>query len=185
MNANANKSIEYPLPDDAPTTASIDLLRQRLAASRAVNRALQTEQRRNEMILSQLNTLVGSVETNSQTPKFSFLRDNPAVQAFSSQSQQPLTTNTNFTISQLPAMKSVLAELREQLNSLRNLPTSRNTAKDELREERRGYIEQRTQEHIQRNGHTTSEESGAIGGSTIDHAEVEALEKVAASFNQT
>lgn len=136
------------------------------------------------MMLAQLRGLTGSVVETSQIPNFSFLNKSQAMQAFGSQSQ-PLTTNTNFTLSQLPAMKSVLSELRGQLANLRDVPPNMDTAKGELREERRQYIEQRTQDHLQRHGQTMIGDAAMVGEKTIDPAEIEALEKITETLNQT
>lgn len=57
-----------------------------------------------------------------------------------------------------------------------------NTAKDEVREERRGYIEQRIQSHLQRNGEDTHGDSSMVPGVRVDPEEVSALERVAATF---
>ena len=56
------------------------------------------------------------------------------------------------------------------------------TARDELREERRQYIEQRTQVYVGRHGDTTGS-SALLQGINTSQAEVEALEKAAAIFD--
>lgn len=136
------------------------------------------------MILAQLKGMMGSVVEASSTPNFSFLASSSVVQAFGNQSQQPLTTNTTFTLSQLPALKSVLAELRGQLATLQNAPLTSLTAKDELREERREYIEQRTRSQLEKNGPAGVHDVGEIGGRSMDPTEIEALEKVAGMMNR-
>ena len=98
--------------------------------------------------------------------------------------QQTLTTNTNFALSQLPALRGLLSELRPKLAALREAKgiLQADTAKDELRGERREYIEQRTRSHLERNGQTAGEDSAMVSGKRVDPEEVQALEKVASIF---
>ncbi len=57
-----------------------------------------------------------------------------------------------------------------------------NSAKDENRQERREYIEQRTRTHIERNGGAIAENAVALPGKPFDVEEIQALEKVAHIF---
>ncbi len=59
------------------------------------------------------------------------------------------------------------------------------SAKDELKEERRGYIEQRTRSHLQRNGEDLQEPMAAVSGKRVDPEAVQALERVASIFEPT
>jgi kinetochore protein Mis12/MTW1 len=148
-----------------------------------VNRALQREQRRNEAILAQLRAVTESRSDTNHDPSLSFLFNSQAAQAFANQSQQPLTATTTFTMSQVPALKAVLTELRSKLLALRTSSIAIDTAKDERREERREYIEQRTKSHLERSGQTITDHVGAVGAQHIDPGEIEALEKVAETFH--
>ncbi|KAK5047734.1 hypothetical protein LTR84_006399 [Exophiala bonariae] len=179
LSVPADLGISYPPPENGPTAESVQLLRQQLAASRAVSRALLEEQTRNEAILGQLRGIVGS--TPGASNSLSFLTTAaPLV-------QQTLTTNTNFVLSQLPAIRNLLNELRPKLAALREAKglLQADTAKEELRAERRQYIEQRTRMHLERNGQTLGEESAMVSGKRVDPEEVQALEKVASIFEPT
>ena len=92
---------------------------------------------------------------------------------------RPLTTNTNFVLSQLPTLKAILADLRPKLARLRNARQGLDSAKDERREERREYIEQRTRLHLERNGDAVMENAVTLDGRKVDRDEIEALEKAA------
>ena len=96
--------------------------------------------------------------------------------------QQPLTTNTTFTLSQLPALRALLADLRPKLASLQSADYGLKTARDERRQERRDYIEQRARMHLERNGRAHADKALSVNGRKIDPEEVEALEKVATIF---
>jgi len=174
------EGITHPPPENVPSPDDIQQLRRKLAASRHVSRALTSECNRNEAILSQLRNMLNPNSKDESQPNLSFLTSSLAQQPFSG--QQPLTTNTKFALSQLPALKSTLVDLKAKLAALKDVQLSMDSAKDELKEERRQYIEQRTKAHLERNGQAAAE-SGPFSGKQTDVAEVEALEKAASIFN--
>lgn len=158
-------------------------MREKLAAERNASRALLKEYNRNQAILQQLQSLLGSTEAVPNNLSFltNGVSGQSAVGSHNTHSQ-PLTTNTTFALSQLPALKSLLAELRPKLAVSKGAYASAESAKDEMREERRGYIEQRTRSHLERNGENLQEDSAAISGRRVDPEEIQALEKVASIF---
>ncbi|EXJ61762.1 hypothetical protein A1O7_02192 [Cladophialophora yegresii CBS 114405] len=167
------ENLSYPPPQNAPTVDSVQVMRGKLAAGRNASRALLKEYNRNQAIIQQLRSLLGQTQA---TP------DNLSFLANSTQARS-LTTNTNFAISQLPALQTLLKELRPKLAALKHASVNVDSAKDELKEERRGYIEQRTQSHLRRNGEDVQEQSAAVSGKRVESEEVQALEKVAAIFD--
>ncbi|KIW70068.1 hypothetical protein, variant [Phialophora macrospora] len=167
------ENLSYPPPQNAPTVESVQLLRTKLAAGRNASRALLKEYNRNQAIIQQLRSLLGQTQTTPDN--LSFLTNGAQAQS--------LTTNTHFAVSQLPALKALLAELRPKLAALKHTSINVDSAKDELKEERRGYIEQRTRSHLHRNGEDLQEESAAVSGKRVESEEVQALEKVAAIFD--
>ena len=115
-------------------------------------------------------------------PNLSFLLPDPAAKRLNvgddmGPSHTPLTTNTRFVLSQLPALRAMLAELRPKLATL---PTSADRMDwDSKREERRRYIESRTRMHLERTGEIgMGDGSGVVKGRKIDGEEVQALESV-------
>lgn len=115
-------------------------------------------------------------------PNFSFLSSTPAAKQLNVgngtvASHTPLTTNTTFILSQLPALRSMLAHLRTKLAAL---PASTNEMdRDSKREERRRYIESRTRIHLERTGElSTRNPNGFVKGRKIDSQEAQALEGV-------
>ncbi|EXJ95076.1 hypothetical protein A1O1_00194 [Capronia coronata CBS 617.96] len=173
------QNISWPPSENAPTAESIQLLRRKLAASRAVSRSLLEEHAHNEALLQQLRAIVGQGKGHSTNEDLSFLRNTPNSDA------QTLTTNTNFAVSQLPALRALLADLRPKLRTLQdsNAGLAVDTAKDEVREERRGYIEQRTRSLLERNGENVAENATVVPGKRVDPEEVQAMEKVASLFD--
>ena len=84
-------------------------------------------------------------------------------------------------MSQLPALRAALAELRPRLATLQ--ASKPESAKDEQRQERREYIEQRTKAQLEKIGYTRPEDADAIRGRRTEKEEVEALEKAANLLN--
>jgi kinetochore protein Mis12/MTW1 len=137
--------------------------------------------------LNQLREITGKAQTGAND--LSFLTNSAAAETLkvtANPDQRSLTTNTNFVVSQLPALRGLLAELRPRLAALKDsrMGVDMDCAKDELREERRGYIEQRTRSHLERNGLNLGENSTLVSGKRVDPEEVQALEKVASIFGQ-
>ena len=188
------QGLTYPPTENTPSTESIELLRRKLAESRKVQRVLRKEHARNELLKQQLDAILSASISNSLAnassssflPDLSFLTKSHSAHALglsaSSADQQPLTTNTKFAMSQLPALRAALADLRPRLATLQ--ATKQETAKDEQRQERRDYIEQRTKVQLDKIGHTRMEDADAMSGRKIDKDEVEALERAADLFDR-
>jgi kinetochore protein Mis12/MTW1 len=90
----------------------------------------------------------------------------------------PLTTNTAFILSQLPALQSTLTQLRPKLAALPGSlkPMETKTKRDERKE----YIESRIRLHLERAGQLAISDDGAVvAGRRIDISEAHALENVA------
>lgn len=174
------EGITYPLPQDAPSPENIELLRRKVTASRNVARLLNTEHNRNEVVLTQLRAMLNPKSEDESLPNVSFLASSPSQRPFSG--QQPLMTNTKFALSQIPALKATLADLKTKLAILQDVELTSDSVKDERREQRREYIEQRTRLHIEKNNQSSSS-TAILSGKQTDSAEVEALEKAANRFN--
>ena len=177
-----HENFSMPDSENVPTAEFIQLLRRKLAASRTLSRSLMQEQARNEAILHQLRALSQA----SAPGNVAFLTESEGAKTLNvSTHGQALTTNTTFAMSQLPALKSMLFELRPRLAALKNASIGIETAKGELRQERRDYIEQRTRSHLQRNGGVNPDDAAALPGRSPDVDELQALERVAQIFNPT
>ncbi len=165
---------------NAPTAESVQLMRRKLAASRTLSKALKQEQNRNEAILQQLRTITASDGDKS----FIFLTQNKAASRLGvNPGSHGLTTNTTFAMSQLPALKALLAELRPRLASLKDVNVGVESAKHEMMQERRDYIEQRTRSLLQKNGGAMADNTSDLAAKPLDPDELRALEKVAQIFN--
>ena len=165
----------------------MQLLRRKAAASQHLTTSLLAESFQNEVMIAQLKALASprsqrelAATQAEKQPNLSFLNSSPSSQAFNISTeqpiQQPLITNTTFTLSQLPALRALVAELRPKLASLQSAEFGFNSARDERRQERRDYIEQRTRMHLDRNRRAYGDNTVSVNGRKVETEEVEALE---------
>ena len=167
---------------ETPTPDMINLQRRKLAASRLLAKQLQQERTRNEFLLGQLRALSDARADGN----LAFLTQAAGARSLGvSAEQQNITTNTTFTMSQLPALKALLTELRPRLASLKTLSSTVDSAKGEVRQERRNYIEERTRAHIERSGGVDADEAAALPGQPLHSEDIQAMEKVAQIFHPT
>lgn len=189
----AKQNLTLPTSDNVPTAESVQLLRRKAAASQNVTASLLAESLQNEALLAQLKALISPRSQNElavaqadRQPNLSFLNSSPSsrtiIVSTEQPTQRPLTTNTTFTLAQLPALRALLADLRPKLASLRSAEHCLNSARDERRQERQDYIEQRTRMHLERNQTAHSQNAMSVNGRKVDAEDVEALEKVASMF---
>ena len=131
-----------------------------------------------------------TIETATQLPNLSFLLTDPTAKRLNvgsenaAASHTPLTTNTTFILSQLPALKALLEQLRPKLTTLSK--SAENIEIDQKRAERLEYIDSRTKLHLERNGElggSAGEGHGVIKGRRVDGEEVKALESVVGMFD--
>ncbi|KAI9721825.1 MAG: hypothetical protein M1812_002161 [Candelaria pacifica] len=153
---------------DAPTPESISLQRRKLQETQKLHAVLLGETSRNAALIAQLKSLLSSTKqsptreakvedaesavtstTEQGNHCFAFLTENAAAKELGvgSRGQRPLTTNVNFALSQLPAMRSLLATLKPKLASL---PAAATCNLETPQEERRHYIESQTRRHLER-----------------------------------
>lgn len=142
-------------------------------------------------MIAQMQKLINGDHTASGQPPghdLSFLSTAPSAKALgvspAHPDNRPLTTNTSFALSQLPALQALLLELRQKSVGLQDIIRSSRTARIERGDERREYIEQRTEIHLQRNPTRVAGEQGSVPGKRVEPEEVEALEKVAEIFDK-
>ncbi|PIG84740.1 Mis12 domain protein [Aspergillus arachidicola] len=198
-----------PSPD-APTPDTIVALRKKLQETKKLNRALKQETARNDAVISQLRSILSTVkgadgatsakqEGDSETPALpmnkdldlSFLTESPAAKQLrvgaavgSNTKHTPLTTNTTFILSQLPALQALLKQLRPKLATL---PKSADaTEADSKRDQRKEYIESRIRLHLERTGQLGlgSDGNPVVAGRKIDISEAQALEAVTGMLTQ-
>lgn len=122
--------------------------------------------------LRDLSSKTDRVSLDTQLGALSFLAHNksasqlgfPSTSGTSTENRaSPLTTNVAFALSQLPALRSLLAQLRPQLHTLNGIADIPAT-EDDLAKERRHYVETQSRRAMERQGLAIgSQTSDAIG----------------------
>lgn len=101
----------------------------------------------------------------------------------------PLSTNTSFTLSQLPSLRALLAELRPKIATLP--ATDAGASQSRFTKERSEYVEAQTLRILEHEGVDLNElgeqhdgvTGSSIGGRRIGREEVEALERIVGALN--
>ncbi|EMT70668.1 Kinetochore-associated protein MTW1 [Fusarium odoratissimum] len=189
---------------DRPTTESVTALRRRLHASQRLHTALESERARNDTLLGKLRSVLGVVPGNvkaeegqAQAPDgsaFGFLRDKTSLQAAGA--DKPIATTTEFTLSQLQALRALSTSLRTLLPDLG--PTDADTSMEDAssssrtwRRERVEYVEGASRKYLETARGLELGDQGEVRdgewqgeGRKITRSDVEGLEQVAAMLGQ-
>ncbi|KAL8816427.1 MAG: hypothetical protein Q9223_004567, partial [Gallowayella weberi] len=127
------EGLTLPLPTTSPTPETILALRRKVHETRKLNLALRNTHANNAATISQLRTFLSSAtlpssDTSSTDPSTSlgFLTSHPPAttlglsltQPQTESTKGPLSTQTQFFISQLPALRQALEELKPRLKTL-------------------------------------------------------------------
>lgn len=177
---------------DRPTVDGVNHLRRKFQASQRLNHALNVEKVRNENLLKELRAASESARPGAAAKTalwLGFLQRQRDLTRMDPKA--PLTTATAFSVSQL----STLQSLSTSLSSILNNYTIENAGKHEpyehrnsWRQERLQYVERNVRGHLEiLGGHKLAvegrlnSEEGQSFGRVHDRAELEALEKVAAT----
>jgi kinetochore protein Mis12/MTW1 len=187
---------------------SITLQRQKYQETQRLHRILHSEVARNNVIIRQLKSLLcpptnpnaeqpdrSTADPAAPYPAFAFLQNKAFLAAGTATT--PLSTTTAFALSQLPALKALLAELRPQMKTLAQPLTSRDPNLNETadhkswRRERLEYVESQTR-RLQVNARGL--ELGPQGevrdgewqeqGRRLAKGEVDALERIVAMVGE-
>ncbi|KAF4496352.1 MTW1 Determining metaphase spindle length [Fusarium agapanthi] len=189
---------------DRPTTESVTALRRRLHASQRLHTALESERARNDALLGKLRSVLGVVPGNvkaeegqAQAPDgsaFGFLRDKASLQAAGA--DKPIATTTEFTLSQLQALRALSTSLRTLLPDLG--PTDADTSMEDAssssrtwRRERVEYVEGASRKYLETSRGLELGDQGEVRdgewqgeGRKITRSDVEGLEQVAGMLGQ-
>lgn len=186
-----------------PTPESVNALRRRLRASQKLHVALETERARNDALLRRLRGLVGvpdphgvKAEEGEETPQsaFGFLRHTAGLEQGAVEA--PLTTTTEFTLSQLHALRSLSTSLRTILPDLQTSEPPEEDGgsgeKKSWRRERVEYVEGASRKYLETAGGLELGDRGEVRdgewqgeGRRLARGEVEGLEKVVAILGRS
>ncbi|RQM08156.1 hypothetical protein DH86_00000603 [Scytalidium sp. 3C] len=188
-------------PDaEAPTSESITLQRRKVRETQKLHALLVSETEKNEATIAALKSLLSTssssaadIQSNkdetkpaaSTYPALAFLQNKGDLKG---DVLHPMSTTTSFALSQLPALKSLLAELKPRLQELSNTNGKTGSGGREeksWRKERLEFIETQTRKHLE---NVRGLELGEMGdvrdgewqgeGASLGRDEVNDLEKV-------
>ncbi|KIL95866.1 hypothetical protein FAVG1_00604 [Fusarium avenaceum] len=190
---------------DRPTTESVTALRRRLQASQRLHTALEAERTRNDALLGKLRSVLGVVPgdvkaeegqatTAADGSSFGFLRDKASLQ--DAGADKPIATTTEFTLSQLQALRALSTSLRTLLPDLG--PADTDTSMEDAgsgsrtwRRERVEYVEGASRKYLETARGLELGEQGEVRdgewqgeGRKITRGDVEGLEQVVGMLGQ-
>lgn len=165
------EGLTLPLPSTTPTPESVLALRRKVQETRKLNLSLRNTHSSNETTVAQLKSLLSASQPKPEAqasppstidPSLAFLTSQPSATTLGlsigpptssfarvnakDDNYSPLETNTQFFISQLPALRQALEELKPRLKSL---PEKIGDVDwESRREERRAYIEGRVRKVV-------------------------------------
>ncbi|KAI4161227.1 MAG: hypothetical protein LQ342_005018 [Letrouitia transgressa] len=156
------EGLNLPLPPNAPTPESFVTLRRKVHETKKLNRALRNIHAQNASLISQLTSLLSPLSSDQSASlqaslSLSFLTSHPAAESLglsfnfpssASNAKQagPLSAQSQFLVTQLPALREAVAALRPKL---RTLPEQIGHVDwESRREERRNYIEDRVRKVV-------------------------------------
>ncbi|KAL9004447.1 MAG: hypothetical protein Q9188_002746 [Gyalolechia gomerana] len=170
MRLSHYEGLTLPLPSTTPTPESVLALRRKVQETRKLNLSLRNTHASNETIVAQLKSLLSASKPKTEAqasppstidPSLAFLTSHPSATTLGlsiapptsfapvnakDNNYSPLETSTQFFISQLPALRQALEELKPRLKSLPEKIGDGDW--ESRREERRAYIEGRVRKVV-------------------------------------
>ncbi|PSS18682.1 hypothetical protein M430DRAFT_42329 [Amorphotheca resinae ATCC 22711] len=178
---------------DAPSSESIALQRRKLRETQKLHSLLLAETAKNEATISSLKALLSNQvpktepkdDAEPEYPTFAFLQNRGDLTGDGS---HPISTTASFALSQLPALKALLQNLKPRLKNLANGDDKQGLVGEEeksWRRQRLEFVEKETRRHLE---NVRGLELGEMGevidgewqkeGRRLGKGEVEDLERV-------
>lgn len=186
------EGLNFSSSDELPNTESISMQRKKLRETQKLHAWLRAESARNKATIAALKSLTanGTLQQADRTepkeiyPAFTFLQNKGDLTGDIS---RPVTTSASFAVSQVPALESLLNDLKLRLQKLAEIDDTAGSAmkdKQDLSKERLEFIEKETRRHLQVVRGLELGEQGDVrdgewqgGGRNISKQEVIDLEK--------
>lgn len=172
------RNLELEKGREGPTPEQVQMLRRKLQETVKLGNLLKAEEARNTAVLGKLRELVGrDGQQNGAASPFGFLAAQQ--QTSKSSASQPLNQNVQYAMTQLPALRELLSNLKD---SLQTIPNARHASQDEnsVAAKRRQYVESQSRRALERKGVDASGNGDFAAGSgrRIGRDEVEGIEAV-------
>lgn len=189
------EGLNFTLDADAPSSESVTLQRRKLRETQKLHMLLEAERSKNDRTIAQLRALVSNQSPKKEPskiseptyPTFAFLQEKGDLTGDVS---HPIHTTSSFALSQLPALRALLQNLKPRLHELANGNGKAGLVGEEeksWRRERLEFVEKETRRHLE---YVRGLELGDMGevrdgewqgeGRKLGKGEVEDLERVVA-----
>jgi kinetochore protein Mis12/MTW1 len=185
------EGLNFTQDNDAPNTKSVTMQRKKLRETQKLHSLLLAEKARNEATIASLKALLLNQAPKKEPdeeeiyPAFAFLENKGEL---TGDGAHPVTTTTSFALSQVPALKSVLENLRPRLKELANGNGKEGLVGEEdktWRRERLEFVEKEARRHLENVRGLELAEMGEVRdgewqgeGRKLGKEEVEDLERV-------
>jgi kinetochore protein Mis12/MTW1 len=187
------QGLNFALGGDAPSTESITLQRRKLREVEKLHSLLLAETAKNEATISSIRALLSKQVPKAEPtddsqgvhPTFAFLQDKGHLKGDVS---HPISTTTSFALSQLPALKALLHNLKPRLEELANDDGQEGLVGEEeksWKRERLEFVEKEARRHLENIRGLELGEMGEVRdgewqgeGRKLGKGEVEDLERV-------
>ncbi|KIN06162.1 hypothetical protein OIDMADRAFT_190078 [Oidiodendron maius Zn] len=188
------EGLNFTSNDDAPSTESIVLQRRKLRETQKLHSLLLAETGKNDATIASLKAILSrnvastgqlKGETEIEYPVFAFLQNKGDL---TDDASHPISATTSFTLSQLPALKALLQNLRPRLVELADGSGKQGLIGEEeksWRRQRLEFVERETRRHLESVRGLELGEMGEVRdgewqkeGRQLGKGEVEDLEKV-------
>lgn len=170
-------NLELSSSKDAPTPEQVQMQRRKLQETTKLSNMLKAEEARNAAVLSKLHSLLdpNSKQEDGSPSPFAFLSTLQTTQKNST--NQPSNQNVQYAISQLPALRQLLSDLK---GSLQTIPNSRHVDENSISSKRAQYVESQSRRALRRKGIDSENalSTDAASRRKIGRDEVEGIEAV-------
>jgi kinetochore protein Mis12/MTW1 len=172
------KNLDLSRTENSPTPEQVQLQRRKLNETSKLNSMLKAEEARNAAVLEQLRTLTGSAASNSDSePQLAFLT--AAQQTSKNSNGQVLSQNVQYALTQLPAIREHIAQLKQSLQS--PLHTRRGGVNEDSTDYKRtNYIYHQSRRALDRKG-IEPEQAASVAaglGRRVGREEIQGIEAV-------
>lgn len=165
-------------PGDVPTPEEVQAQRRKLQETVKLNTMLKAEEAKNAAILKQLSGLIekGGEEAEGESTEapFAFLKST------SKEGNGKLTQDTKEALERIPALRQLLAQLKDAMQAFPNTKHGRFEDEDSAEARRRRYLEHQSRRALERKGIDPESSAGAslAAGRKMGRDELEGIESV-------
>lgn len=173
------KGVDLVNTEDVPTPEAVQMQRRKLHETAKLNTMLKAEEAKNAAILQQLSALIGAEPQQEGAESSAPLGFLNATQK--NTHTQPLTQDTQYLLTHIPALQRLLEQLKEAMRSVPNTRQAKYDDEDSADIRRRRYLEHQSRRALERTGIDPDSSAGAslAAGRKMGRDELEGIESVA------